>query len=71
MCPSLYSKESYVQQNPINISVANVHFLNSLQVKFSERFLFCESNNFKLVEEMLADQPPLLRNGSIKINDAK
>lgn len=62
MCPSLYSEESYVQQNPINISVANVQFLNSLQVEFSERFLFCEKNNFKLVEEMLADND-IYRNG--------
>lgn len=31
----------------------NVRFLNSLQVQFSEQYLFCQNDSFNLVQEML------------------
>ena len=33
----------------------NVKFLNSLQVKFGEQYVYCNKNDFSLVEQMLAD----------------
>lgn len=37
------------------LSQENVTRYNSLQVQFSEQYVFCERNDFTLVEKMLAD----------------
>ena len=42
---------------PIKLEPANVERLNSLQVKMSHRFVFCEMNSFKLVDRMLDKHP--------------
>ncbi len=40
---------------PIKQSIENVRFLNSLQVIYSEQYVFCEKDHFDLVEEMIKD----------------
>ncbi|ALM54078.1 DUF4238 domain-containing protein [Halomonas huangheensis] len=46
---------AYESGNPIKQSANNVRFLNSLQVSFSEQYVFCEKDNFALAEEMIGD----------------
>lgn len=46
--------EAYLTGTPMRTTSANVRFLNSLQVRFAERFVFCESDDFGLVREMLS-----------------
>ena len=46
---------AYESGCPITQTAENVRFLNSLQVSFSEQYVFCEKDNFALVEEMIKD----------------
>ena len=46
--------EAYENGSTMRTNPENVRFLNSLQVIFSEQYLYCESDNFALVEEMIA-----------------
>lgn len=40
---------------PIKVVEDNVTMINSLQVTYSSRFVYCESNSFDLVERMISD----------------
>lgn len=51
-----------VNGTPIPLKHENVMRLNSLQVTFSSRFVYCEKDNFDLVREMIKDNPKF-RNG--------
>jgi hypothetical protein len=44
---------------PVDLGPANVLNLNSLQVKFSERYLFCSVGDFALAREMITSHPEL------------
>jgi hypothetical protein len=46
---------------PVQYSQANVENFNSLQVVWSERYIFSSANDFHLAEAMLADHPSLKR----------
>ncbi|WP_045467059.1 DUF4238 domain-containing protein [Vibrio hyugaensis] len=46
---------AYVKGVPKMQHPENVKFLNSLQVKFGEQYVYCNKNDFSLVEQMLAD----------------
>lgn len=54
--PSMVLKhgEAYLEGVPMRSTAENIRFLNSLQVKFSERFVFSKVDNFALVREMIA-----------------
>ena len=45
--------KAYENGTPIAQSAENVRFLNSLQVSFSEQYIFCEKDHFYLIEEMI------------------
>jgi len=45
--------------NPVQYSVANVENFNSLQVIWSERYVFSHMNDFHLAESMLGEHPGL------------
>lgn len=47
--------DAYVTGNPLKQSADNVRFLNSLQVSYAEQYVYCEKDNFSLIEEMLQD----------------
>lgn len=49
-----YAK-SYESGIPLKQSSSHVRFLNSLQVEFSEQFVFCQSDSFDLAREMIND----------------
>jgi hypothetical protein len=44
---------AYEDGSPITQTADNVRFLNSLQVSFSEQYVFCEKDNFSLIDEMI------------------
>jgi len=46
--------EAYLNGTPMRSVSENVRFLNSLQVEFAERFVFCKTDDFGLVREMLS-----------------
>jgi len=46
---------------PVQYSRANVENFNSLQVIWSERYIFSTVNDFQLAEAMLTDHPDLKR----------
>lgn len=46
--------DAYLNGVPMKSNAENVRFLNSLQVQFAERFVFCIDDDFALVREMLA-----------------
>ncbi len=46
---------AYGSGSPITQTADNVRFLNSLQVSFSEQYVFCEKDNFSLINEMIND----------------
>jgi len=46
-----------VTGSPIRLIGENVTMLNSLQVMYSSRFVYCETDQFSLVEQMLRDNP--------------
>ena len=47
--------DGMVSGTPIRIIEDNVTMLNSLQVMYSSRFVYCETDSFELVERMLSD----------------
>lgn len=55
----LYS--GMVNGNSVPVVVDNVTMMNSLQVGYSTRFVYCESNDFGLVRKMI-DSDPSVRN---------
>ncbi|EHH1216038.1 DUF4238 domain-containing protein [Vibrio parahaemolyticus] len=44
---------AYESGKPLRLPADNVQFFNSLQVMFSEQYIFCEKKHFGLVEEMI------------------
>lgn len=54
--PSMVLKHgnAYLDGVPMKSTAENVRFLNSLQVRFAERFVFSKTDNFALVREMLS-----------------
>jgi len=48
--------EGLVHGTPIKVIPDNVTFINSLQVMYSTRFVFCEGNTFELVKRMINDK---------------
>jgi len=47
--------KAYENGTPKKQTPDNVRFLNSLQVKFSEQYIYCEKNKFSLAKEMISD----------------
>lgn len=47
--------DGLVNGTPIRLAEDNVTMINSLQVIYSSRFVYCESNAFELVEKMISD----------------
>lgn len=45
--------KAYLEGVPLKQSYDNVRFLNSLQVMYSEKYIFCEVNDFSLAREMI------------------
>jgi hypothetical protein len=43
----------FIDGGPIMLKPHNVEFYNSLQVEFSEQYVFCQINDFSLVERMI------------------
>lgn len=57
---------------PVVADADNVEFVNSLQVLFSERFLFARSEqDFRIVRDMLDKDPGLARPASSRLMDEK
>lgn len=50
---------AYTKGVPLDCSEENTAFLNSLQVGFSEQYIYCEKKKFELVYEMLLDNESL------------
>lgn len=46
--------DAYEHGKPLQANSDNVIFLNSLQVRYSEQYLFCQHNEFSLVKEMIS-----------------
>ncbi|CRM58962.1 hypothetical protein [Pseudomonas sp. 28 E 9] len=51
--------DSLLSGEPVQYSVANVENFNSLQIAWSERYIFSTSNDFNLAQTMLAEYPNL------------
>ena len=47
--------EGVVFGTPISVVADEVTMLNSLQVMYSSRFVYCEYENFSLVKRMIQD----------------
>ncbi|MCM2446227.1 DUF4238 domain-containing protein [Rahnella sp. CG8] len=47
----------FINHELIKVEADQVMRFNSLQVRFSEQYIFCEKNDFLLVERMIADDP--------------
>jgi hypothetical protein len=47
--------EGFMNGTPIQVIEDNITMLNSLQVMFSSRFVYCEFDKFELVEKMIRD----------------
>ncbi|MBU1194076.1 MAG: DUF4238 domain-containing protein [Proteobacteria bacterium] len=47
--------EAYETGIPMKSSSENIRFCNSLQVTFAEQYVFCQSNDFSLVKQMIKD----------------
>lgn len=60
--------EAYEKGIPISQTSENVRFLNSLQVQYSEQYVFCEKDFFGLVEEMLAKSEQYKSGPRIQLN---
>jgi len=46
----------------------NVRFLNSLQVTFSEQYVFSEKSNFSLVKEMVSNNESYKTGPRMQVN---
>jgi hypothetical protein len=44
---------AYKKGLPIETTSENTKFLNSLQVTFSEQYIYCEENKFGLITQMV------------------
>lgn len=55
--PLLELFDGMTKGTPIRSGPRNVENLNSLQVRFAERFVFSSSPDFSLAKEMIADEP--------------
>jgi len=51
--------DSLLSGKPVQYSVPNVENFNSLQVIWSERYVFSHTNDFHLAESMLGEHPSL------------
>jgi hypothetical protein len=51
--------DAILSGRPVQYSVANVENFNSLQVAWSERYIFSTLNDFHLAQAMLGDHPNL------------
>jgi hypothetical protein len=47
--------DGFMNGTPIKVVEDNVTMINSLQVTFSSRFVYCEFDTFELVEKMISD----------------
>jgi hypothetical protein len=47
--------DGLVNGTPISVAEDNVNLMNSLQVMYSSRFVYCESDSFDLVKRMMKD----------------
>jgi len=50
---------AYTKGTPLDSSEENIKFLNSLQVIFSEQYVYCGEKNFELINDMLKDDDNL------------
>jgi hypothetical protein len=60
MCNFKYGRdfcEGLVKGTAIKLIEDNITMLNSLQVIYSSRFVYCETNYFDLVQRMIKDNP--------------
>ena len=53
--------EKIASGKPWNLSSESLMFYNSLQVEFSEDYLYCQKNKFALAEKMISDDPKFKR----------
>lgn len=60
--------EAYENGSTMKTSAENVRFLNSLQVTYSEQYLYCEYDDFALAEEMLSHSDRYKHGMRMKIN---
>jgi hypothetical protein len=60
--------EAYETGVPMRQTAENVRFLNSLQVTFSEQYVFSEKSNFTLVKEMIADNESYKKGPRMHVN---
>lgn len=59
---------AYESGSPIKQTADNVKFLNCLQVSFAEQYVFCEKDNFALVEEMTSDNEAYKTGPRMQVN---
>ncbi|MCR9567124.1 DUF4238 domain-containing protein [Vibrio diabolicus] len=59
---------AYETGKPVKVPRDNVRFLNSLQVSFSEQYVFCEKKHFDLVQEMIRNNEAYKSGPRLKIN---
>lgn len=59
---------AYESRNSLMIDNENVKFLNSLQVSFSEQYIFNYTNEFSLVKDMILDNPSFKYGRRMTIN---
>jgi hypothetical protein len=60
--------EAYETGAPMRQTADNVRFLNSLQVTFSELYVFSEKSNFSLVKEMVANNESYKTGPRMQVN---
>ena len=60
--------EAYETGVPMRQTAENVRFLNSLQVTFSEQYVFSEKSNFSLVKEMIANNESYKTGPRMQVN---
>lgn len=60
--------EAFESGVPMKSKADNVRFLNSLQVKSSEQYVYCGKNDFGLVKEMISKNPRYKTGPRIHVN---
>jgi hypothetical protein len=70
LSPELGARAGTVENlnEPIPCSDDNVTFQNSIQIVEAARFVFCITNEFALVRQMLADDPRFARGRAVEAN---
>lgn len=53
--------EAIATQRPVESSIDNMDYANSLQVLYAERYLLSSANDFAFVREILAERPSARR----------